>query len=82
METKDAKKAYESAKNDIASLLGFFECELSKEYQTIDWTTTGDLNKVRRNLIETLSFLSSIETDAIEETLEEGRMLAEADSKG
>lgn len=74
MADKDVKTEYKNAKNDIANLLGWFECELEKEPATLNWAHLGDLNKVRRDLIETLSFLSGFETQAIEETLEETRM--------
>jgi len=60
-------------KNDIANLLGWFECELQKEPETIQWPRVGTLNHVRQNLIETLSFLSGFETREIENSLEEIR---------
>ena len=74
MENQDAKMAYETAKTDIANLLGFFECELSKEPETIQWTQAGDMNYIRESLIETLSFMSGFEIKQIEETLDESRM--------
>ena len=74
MANQDAKTAYETAKTDIANLLGFFECELAKEPETIKWTHAGDMNYIRESLIETLSFMSGFETKQIEDTLEESRM--------
>jgi len=74
MANTDAKTAYEAAKNDIANLLGWFECELDKEPTAINWAHVGSLNHIRQNLLETLSFMSGIETQAIEESLEETRM--------
>lgn len=73
MAKEDAKTAYETAKSDIANLLGWFECELQKEPETIQWPRVGTLNHVRQNLIETLSFLSGFETREIENSLEEIR---------
>jgi hypothetical protein len=78
MATQDIKIAYETAKNDIANLLGFFECELGKERTVIQWGWVGTLNHVRQNLIETLSFMSGFSEEEIKETLEETRMDAEA----
>ncbi|MBL7215219.1 MAG: hypothetical protein ISS71_06030 [Phycisphaerae bacterium] len=74
MENQDVKTAYENAKSDIANLLGWFECELQKEPEIIQWPRVGTLNHVRQNLIETLSFLSGFETREIENSLEESRM--------
>lgn len=81
MAKQDAKTAYETAKKDIANLLGWFECELAKERATIDWTHVGTLNKVRHDLLGTLSFLSGFDIESIKETLEESRMLEQADAE-
>ena len=74
MAKEDAKTAHETAAGDVANLLGFFECELSKKLKTIDWVTVAELQKVRRELIESLAFFSGIEIKDIENTLEETRM--------
>ena len=74
MAKEDVKTEYETAKSDIANLLGFFECELGKTPQEIDWTHVGSLRHVRENLIETLSFMSGIEVKEIESTLQETRL--------
>lgn len=74
MANKDVKTEYKNAKNDIANLLGWFECELEKEPASIDWAHVGTLNKVRHDLLETLSFLSGFEKKEIENTLEETRL--------
>ena len=71
MATQDIKNAYETAKADIANLLGFFECELSKERTVVQWGWVGTLNKVKCDLIETLSFMSGISEDEIKNSLEE-----------
>ena len=80
MATNDVKTAYETAKNDIANLLGFFECELSKEPDIMNWGHVGSLNKIKRDLIETLSFMSGFSEEEIKNTLEETRMDAEAEA--
>lgn len=80
MANQDVKTAYETAKKDIANLLGWYECELSKTPNKIDWAHVGTLNHVKENLLETLSFLSGFETSTIKETLEESHMLDEADA--
>ena len=74
MAKEDVKTEYENAKSDIANLLGFFECELGKTPQEIDWTHVGSLRHIRQNLIETLSFMSGIEIAEIENTLQETRL--------
>ena len=81
MENQDVKTAYETAKSDIASLLGFFECELSKERTVVQWGWVGTLNKVKSDLIETLSFMSGISEEEIKNTLEETRIDAETQDK-
>lgn len=81
MAKEDAQTAYTQAKTDIANLLGWFECELNKTPGKIDWTHVGSLNKVRQDLLETLSFLSGFEVETIKESLAENRMLEEADAE-
>jgi len=65
-----AKEAYATARYDIANLLGWFECELAKDSEKT-WGQVGNLQKVRRDLIETLSFLSGNKTKMIEDSLGE-----------
>lgn len=74
MATNDVKTQYENAKEDIANLLGFFECELEKQPEKIDWSHVGTLLHIRKNLIESLSFLSGFDPEGIEETLEISRL--------
>jgi hypothetical protein len=62
---------YKKAKIHIANILGWFECELQKEPQEIDWSHVGSLNEVRRELIQTLAFLSGFEEEQIKESLED-----------
>lgn len=74
MAKEDVKTEYQNAKNDIANLLGFFECELGKAPKEINWGHVGDLKHIRQNLIETLSFMSGFEVSEIENTLQETRL--------
>lgn len=62
---------YKKAKFDIANLLGWFECELGKELKEVDWSHVGSLIEVRRELIQTLAFLSGFEEKQIQQSLEE-----------
>lgn len=76
MKTRNAQEIaarYNTVKNDIANLLGFFECELSKERPVLDWSSIGTLQKVRGDLISTLAFISGFSEDQINDTLEETR---------
>ena len=68
-----ATEAYETAKNDIANLMGFVTNELTKPHDKIAWGEVGNLQHVRRNLIETVAFLSELEETTIEESLNELR---------
>ena len=72
------KKAHESAKADIANLLGWFECELDKEPADLNWGHVGSLSKIRTDLIETLSFMSSIKEDIIKDGLAEAENQTQA----
>lgn len=74
MATNDVKTAYDNAKTDIANLLGFFECELSKEPEKPNWGHVGSLNHIRENLIETLAFMSGFDAKEIKNTLEETKL--------
>ena len=71
------KTAHESAKADIANLLGWFECELDKEPADLNWGHVGSLSHIRKNLVETLSFMSGIEENMIKDGLAEARAEAE-----
>jgi hypothetical protein len=71
-EIKTAKEAYRAAKNDIANLLDWFDCEMGKdEPKEIDWAVVGSLQKVRSDLIEALASLSGFEQKQIQESLED-----------
>ena len=68
------KKAHAEAKADIANLLGWFDCELSKEPDKLNWAHIGTLNKVKSDLLETLSFLSGFSETMIRDGLAEARI--------
>ena len=68
------KIAHAEAKADIANLLGWFECEMDKQPEKLNWGHVGSLNHVRTNLIETLSFISGISEDMITDSLAESRI--------
>lgn len=74
MATQDVKTAYENAKNDIANLLGFFECELSKKPENLNWGHVGTLETTRNWMIDSLSILSGFSEAEIKNTLEESRI--------
>ena len=71
MANAELTKAYDSVKTDIANLLGWFECEMDKKSADLNWGHVGSLSHVRTNLIETLSFISSIDQDQIKDGLAE-----------
>ena len=77
MANEDLKKAYDSAKADIANLLGWFECELDKQPADLNWGHVGSLSKIRQDFVETLSFMSGIEQDLIKDGLAEAWAAAE-----
>jgi hypothetical protein len=77
MKTRNAQEIndrYNAVKTDIANLLGFFECELSKDKPVLDWSGIGTLQKVRDDLVSTLAFFSGFSEDQINETLEDARI--------
>ena len=70
-ENTKARLAYNTAKYDIANLLGWFECELAKEPKEMNWATVGTLWRTKEKLIETLSFFSGNKAQMIEDLLGE-----------
>ena len=68
------KTAYHEAKTDIANLLGFFECELQKEPEKLNWGHVGTLETTRNWLIDSLSILSGFSEAEIKNTLEERKL--------
>lgn len=79
MKTNDEllKKSYANTKADIANLLGWFDCELEKEPEKLNWAHVGSLSETRTKLIETLSFISGLEPDLIKDGLAESAAAAE-----
>ena len=69
----NAIKATNNAKSDIAKILDFFNLELTKESNNVKWDTAGSLTEVKRQLIETLSFMSGFTVKEIENTLLEDK---------
>ncbi|MDO8301924.1 MAG: hypothetical protein Q7T18_01655, partial [Sedimentisphaerales bacterium] len=67
-----ATEAYQTARNDIANLMGWMECELTKDTDR-GWGQIGNLQKVRSDLIDTLAFLSNSEPEQIKEAMEDAR---------
>lgn len=64
------KEALQDTKEDVARLLDFFQMELDKiNRKEASWPTVGSLTEVRKQLIETLSFMSGFKTEEIENTL-------------
>jgi hypothetical protein len=72
--TQTAKRhaAYDQARADIANLLGWMECELTKETDRT-WGQVANLSKVRSDLIDTLAFFSNSEPEQIKEAMEDAR---------
>lgn len=81
MANAELKTAYDSAKADIANLLGWFECELDKQPADLNWGHVGSLSKIRTGLVETLSFMSGIEADTIKDGLAESWATAEIEKE-
>ncbi len=65
--------SYKRARADIASLVDWLECELEKfdTRDDLNWATIGTLGHVRKNLVETLAFLSGFEESEIQRSLDE-----------
>ncbi len=74
MAAQDIKTAYQTAKNDIANLIGFFECQLAKEPEKLNWGHVGTLETTRNWLIDSLSILSGFSEAEIKNTLDEARL--------
>ena len=72
--TNEKETAAKNVKADIASLMGFIECELDKRQGDLNWAQIGDLQHLRKNLLEALSAFSGISEEAINETLEDARL--------
>ena len=70
---KEMMDSYKRARADIASLTDWLECELEKfdTRDDLNWSTVGTLGHVRKNLLETLVFLSGFEESEIQRSLDE-----------
>jgi hypothetical protein len=72
METRvETEQQLQKNKNDIAKLLDFFCLELQKKNENPTFATVGDLQKIKTDLMETLSFMSGFSKELIESSLEE-----------
>ena len=72
----NAAGAYHAKANDIARLIDVLQMELDKHAKSAkadakNWGRVGDLGEVRRKLIETVSFISGMDTKNIEDFLAE-----------
>ena len=74
--TTTAHGTYQARANDIARLIDVLEMELQKHAAKASaepkrWDLPGDLGKVRNDLIDTVSFMSGMDREAIEKFLAE-----------
>jgi len=70
--TKRMMDALSKARNDIANLTGWLDCELQKyDAQNVTWSTVSSLEHVRENMTETLAFLSGMDQAEIARSLDE-----------
>lgn len=63
------KESYQDTKNDVSKVLDFLTMEVSKTPDKLNWGHVADLIKIRRDLIEVLSYISPFSIQQIEETL-------------
>ena len=69
------KNSFTETVSDIACILGWFQDELDRyEGEKTTWGKVSNLRYARKNLIETLGFLSNSKNSEIETALEEMRM--------
>lgn len=71
-----AAEMYAARRNDIARLLDVLAMELDKQDQRAkadptNWGITGDLGKVRSDLMDTIAFLSGMDREDVERFLAE-----------
>ena len=76
MSTTNAHDTYQARTNDIARLIDVLQMELQKHAAKASaepkrWDLPGDLGKVRSDLIDTVSFMSGMDREAIEKFLAE-----------
>ena len=66
-----AAEAYASCRNDIARLMDVLQMELDKHAEGAkadprNWGRTGDLGKVRSDLIDLVGFMSGMDREHVE----------------
>jgi len=71
-----AAETYAARQNDIARLMDVLQMELDKHAEKAGaapngWGHVGDLDLVRKNMIETVAFISNKEIDEVTEFLAE-----------
>ena len=76
--TSDSQATYKAHQNDIARLMDVLQMELDRHAQdartkTKCWGETGELAKVRSDLIELVSFISQMDRPSIENFLTEAQ---------
>ena len=69
-----AAEAYAARRNDIARLMDVLQMELDKHDEQAkadptNWGITGNLGKVRSDLMDTVGFLSGMEREDVERFL-------------
>ena len=69
------KNSFQETTADFACILGWLQDELERyENEKTTWGKVSNLRYARKNLIETLGFLSNSKNSEIETALEELRM--------
>jgi hypothetical protein len=76
MTETSAVASYQAKANDIARLIDVLQMELEKHASAAaadakNWGRVGDLGEVRRKLMETVSFISGMDAQNIEDFLAE-----------
>ena len=71
-----AAETYAASRNDIARLIDVLQMELEKHDEQAkadptNWGITGNLGKVRSDLMDTVAFLSGMDREDIERFLAE-----------
>jgi len=66
-----AAETYAARRNDIARLMDFLQMELDKHAEAAkadprNWGRTGDLGKVRSDLIDLVGFMSGMDREHVE----------------
>jgi hypothetical protein len=73
-----AAEAYAARRNDIARLMDVLQMELDKHAEAAksdprNWGRTGDLGKVRSDLIDLVGFMSGMDREHVEAFLNDAQ---------